>query len=332
MRVHTALALVLFGLLSGCGGGNEESGTRSAEDQGGCPRQLDLGEDFISASWSPVANKLAFSDRGVVSVLDTDTCEVAKVTEGYDFGWAPSGTKLVFQGDGGFFTANEDGSDVRQITVLSKSDSDYDGTPAWSPRGDLIAFQSHREPALHYESNSLAVVKPDGSGGRTILDLGAPGYSDEDFLHATDPAWSPDGRWLAWTECPGSPGLELCLVNLQGDARRFKIAGRVSISSVHDPSWSPDGKRIVFTLRYGEFRKYGPPGRLMLVAASGGIARPLLHKPPPPDSGGDFSPSWSADGRWIAFVRGGEFGYEIYLVRPDGTGLRRLTVAVPAAN
>jgi len=40
---------------------------------------------------------------------------------------------------------------------------------------------------------------------------------------------------------------------------------------------------------------------------------------------GAVTPAWSPDGDWIAFASNHEGNYDIYLIRPDGSGLRRLT-------
>ena len=39
----------------------------------------------------------------------------------------------------------------------------------------------------------------------------------------------------------------------------------------------------------------------------------------------DYQPKWSPDGKWIAFTSTRDGNYDIYLIRPDGTGLRNLT-------
>lgn len=43
------------------------------------------------------------------------------------------------------------------------------------------------------------------------------------------------------------------------------------------------------------------------------------------DEADDFAPAWSPDGDWIVFASDREKGYEIYVVRPDGSQQTRLT-------
>jgi TolB protein len=80
------------------------------------------------------------------------------------------------------------------------------------------------------------------------------------------------------------------------------------------PDWSPDGTTIV----------YSAGGSLWTVRPG---AKPKRLTRPPQPWQEDRSPQWSPDGRWIAFssTRTGFFDAELHLVRPDGTGLRRLT-------
>jgi WD40-like Beta Propeller Repeat len=83
---------------------------------------------------------------------------------------------------------------------------------------------------------------------------------------------------------------------------------RVLIESEHDdPSWSPDGTLLLL----GGFDG--------LALAEGGKA-PLE----PLGVSSAFSPEWSPDGDWIAFTDG-EGPHDLWVVRPDGTGLRQLT-------
>jgi TolB protein len=74
------------------------------------------------------------------------------------------------------------------------------------------------------------------------------------------------------------------------------------------------------------------PSAIWLIGADGSNEHQLTK--PPNEDEGDFQPDWSPDGHWIAFSRsddptegrgGTRYRHDIWLVRPDATGLRKLT-------
>lgn len=123
------------------------------------------------------------------------------------------------------------------------------------------------------------------------------------------PAWSPDGRRLAFTRRRGERS-PVWTMNLDGTGLRRLTQ---STETDQDPAWSPDGMTIAFTPIY--------PSAIWLIDADGSNERQLTM----PRGEGDFQPDWSPDGHWIAFSRATESGHDIHVVRSDGTGLRRLT-------
>lgn len=341
LDVRLPMALVLFGaLLSGCGGAtdatsSERSSQTSSPVVTGCPRDLKLGGEVgqdVAISWSPVADKLAVSSAGTISVLDTDTCEISKVSDGNEADWSPDGRKVVFSRYDGLFVANEDGTDVEQITVTSTDEAgagDEDRSPHWSPRGDLIAFV-HSETNRYEDRNlSLGVVRPNGSGRRLVLEKGS--FSDLGGpIPVVAPKWSPDGHRIMWMDWDG-----LSWITDRGERRSgVEIVPPVPPLAVIDYSLSPDGKLLALAIARNEKAKpdleesFRTRPRIWLVPGEGGRRQPLPLAPALPHS--DFSPSWSGDRRWIGFVRHdvdrrGLSRTEIYAVRPDGSDLHRLT-------
>jgi Tol biopolymer transport system component len=147
-------------------------------------------------------------------------------------------------------------------------------------------------------SNIIALwsVFPDGSG----LEFLGGGFN---------PRYSPSGRMVAYgcgTEYQAS-----CRRGVGIRIRRADGAGRpraITRNKWDDhPDWSPGGKRIVFT-RYPGGRLTAPQLRIY----QRGHSRPLTR---------GSKPAWSVKGE-IAFEQ--SFG-RIYVIRPDGTGLRRIT-------
>lgn len=94
------------------------------------------------------------------------------------------------------------------------------------------------------------------------------------------------------------------------------VALMAKIGACSSPSFSPDGKRMAFVSNMN-----GMP-QVWTVATDGGF--PVLVTAQDDPVG---FVTWSPDGAWLAFnvAPGGGFNEQIYIVRPDGTGLRRLT-------
>jgi WD40 repeat protein len=161
----------------------------------------------------------------------------------------------------------------------------------------------------------LFIASADGSDEHPL-----PGTTDVDY----DPAWSPDGGWIAFTsERNGS-----------ADLYRMKPDGagveRLTDSPAYDDqaAFSGDGQQIVFVTT-----RANGTADLWTLDVRTHHAKALTSGP-----GGDYRPSWSPDGSWIAFTsdRGTGLPFsrgrwealqrtEIYLVHPDGSGLRQLT-------
>ena len=94
------------------------------------------------------------------------------------------------------------------------------------------------------------------------------------------------------------------------------------------PSWSPDGKRIAFmSYRDGHVTNGRPMSEIYVMDANGDNPRNLTNDPP----GRDSHPSWSPDGKRIAFVSDRDRGrddphnLEIYVMDADGSNQQNLT-------
>ncbi|MGH9145022.1 MAG: TolB family protein, partial [Vicinamibacterales bacterium] len=122
----------------------------------------------------------------------------------------------------------------------------------------------------------------------------------------------------------------------EGSADLFRVHAdgtgleRLTVNPAYDDqaAFSPDGKQLVFVTT-----RNGGTADLWTMDLQTRRAKALTS-----GAGGDFRPNWSPDGKWIAFSsdRGSTmpFGYgrwehmqlaDLYLIHPDGTGLRRIT-------
>jgi dipeptidyl aminopeptidase/acylaminoacyl peptidase len=170
-------------------------------------------------------------------------------------------------------------------------------TPTDVP-GDSCLTPSCRE-------TRLGAVNP-----RTGRRLGPDPCDDPVECNDSSPAISPDGRSIAFTrgEYTQPPGrldfpdrFRLAVTGLGGRRVRFVA------ENGFDPAWAPSGRWIA----------YGNSDGLHRVTPDGRRSRRVLGMP-----GGSLD--WSSR-NLIAFVRQRGLRRDIYAVRPDGTGLRRLT-------
>ncbi len=105
---------------------------------------------------------------------------------------------------------------------------------------------------------------------------------------------------------------ELVLLDYDG-GNRFQLTQDKSIAL--SPSWSPDGSKIVFcTYRASD------DADLAVVDLDKRIIKGLVMR-----KGTDAAPSWSPDGKWIVFAGSMGSKTDLYLVRPDGGGMRNIT-------
>jgi Tol biopolymer transport system component len=132
------------------------------------------------------------------------------------------------------------------------------------------------------------------------------------------PAWSPDGRKLAFVSRRDGNS-EIYVMNADGSAQENLTRQPANDSQ---PSWSPDGRKIAFVSRRDG------NSEIYVMNADGSGKRNLTR-----DRATDDYPTWSPDGRRIAFLRDRQRRWYLYVVNADGSGLRRLTFGpTPTGN
>jgi TolB protein len=183
---------------------------------------------------------------------------------------------------------------------------------------------------LNQEQTRAAIltIKPDGSGKRWVTHPGRR------VVHLV-PDWSPDGRWIAFVRAKGkgpdssnpSDRPRIFRIHPNGGGRRDLSTSCTEPCLWHDdPTWSPNGRWIAFSAYLGEPRHLGNLEiDLMVMRADGTHVRHLTRHPDKAHA--DFAPQWAPNGKRLVFARysGRRDRTAIFTIRPDGSGVRRLT-------
>lgn len=196
------------------------------------------------------------------------------------------------------------------------------GSATRAPRNGRIVLQ-RLDPATG--KIRIYTVRPNGSGLRAITLPGAG--EDKDSL----PDWSPDGNRITFRRFfnLGQPNerTDVFVVNRDGTGLRNVTRGICTGDCLgdEDGAWSPDGRQIAFIRGIGPLPADGPPPvvGVFVMDADGSHVRQLTQLRPGSDTE-DHGPTWSPDGRRIAFMRSDKATdtSAIYTVNADGGGLR----------
>jgi hypothetical protein len=249
---------------------------------------------------SPGKNgKLVYQSGGDLAVSDTNAAtddEVFIVPNATEPSWSADGKRLVMgvpafgQTKPQIAVANANGSGFKVLTTTKNQES---GRASWAPDGTRIVFDRYNAAD---SLERIVTMKADGGG---ITPITSPAVGEFHFF----PAWSPDGRTIAFAVSIGAE-TDIQLVDPDGTDRRPFLSTSARESA---PAWSPDSTRIAYELDGGISAKPVAGGPAIVITSAG------------------ESPEWSPDGVWVLYqaariLPAGPATLGIYASRADGSG------------
>jgi Tol biopolymer transport system component len=232
-----------------------------------------------NASFSPDGAMIAFVSRGdndsVSQIWIKATLEGAPIqitfgaTDAVRPVWSPRGDQIVFEQRGhGIWSVPPSGGTVHRIIE--------DGRHASiSPDGSHLLFVRRRE---------LWIAGIDGASQHRL-----DGLPERFFPMQTPPAFSPDGRWIAFFNAEVGPLGDIWVIPANGGHPRRLTSDQAETRGL---VWSRNGKWIIFSsTRAGSFTLWRVP------VAGGGVPEPVTS-----GAGEDVAPTMSPDGKKLLYT------------------------------
>ncbi len=181
-------------------------------------------------AWAPDGNTMAITlSRGGdpdIYLIDRHGAITRRLTHtpGVDTSpaFSPNGQQIAFvsdrSGNPELYVMDTTGANVQRLTYGQWVDG-----PAWSPRGDLIAYERQRSQARY----DIYVIDPSGRNNRVVSEAGA---------RNENPTWSPDGRFIAYASDRDGGRSKICIMGADGGSPH--CVGDLSGDST-SPAWGP---------------------------------------------------------------------------------------------
>jgi dipeptidyl aminopeptidase/acylaminoacyl peptidase len=324
---------------------------------GGAPLRLTHGtrvfnqpRPLAQLRWSPDGTRLSFlgvaDGQPQVFVLDVSGGDARAVTASRQgvsaYEWSPDGTRV------GYLASDPPSEDEERrrkersfVIEADRQDrpprvwiQDVSGGPArpvtppghfvaaldWSPDGASVAYAAAPRPGYVGQFHTRIYRVP-AAGGEPRVMVDRPGMN-------TTPRHSPDGRWLAFISTGGRPemmsiwGLHLVPADGGDPAGIRSVAPETWVGEF---VWAPDSRSVVAVPNEGPSQRGARMFEVPLIRLwLDGRVEELAGGPV------NYSPSWSRDGRRLAFrsVDARNMG-DVYVLEPGGGSARKLTDVNP---
>ena len=246
--------------------------------------------------------------------------------------WSPDGKQIAFvstrEEKSQIFLISPFGGEAERLTESKTGVQSFQ----WSPDGKRIAFVAQQEMTPDEEKrqkdkDDAQVIDKNFKFSRIwTIDVQTKKASElvkSDYV-ATDPQWSPDGRWIAYTTTPTPKADDGSLTDIwlveTATGRQRKLVENDGPDNA--PRWSPDGRSIAYLTRDFKGGQLGQ-SRLTVIASEGGtpraVANNLEYQPGPA--------TWSRDGRTIYFNAPVRTTTQLFAVPAAGGEAKQITKA-----
>lgn len=224
-----------------------------------------------------------------VGCLDSTPCMVGSrllfemaypVTE---MSWSPNGQSLAFEGIGDgssdIFVTLDEGKTIENITKTQEPD---ESSPNWSPDGTRIAYAV----SSSMEGSKIMASSPDGTETEQIL---------QDIFEPIEFAWS-NHEWQAYSAFVSTRDSRFQIRVLDTDDSLYWLTPldeSKMLFSTANAAFSPDSNLLIYT---GGWLNNT---RIYLADLQTKTTQELF---PTEKTCNEFKPSWSPDGKWLAFI------------------------------
>ena len=253
--------------------------------EGQHPRELTVCGYCEGVSWSPDGSQIAVGRYGagqvnvwvvsaktgamrrITDCQPTSTCGAAGFVFAFQMEWSPDGRTIFFIRDSdhqgsiadALFTVRPDGSDLTELKVPDP------GIAYWSPDGRELAVNAANGVYIVDAAGTVReLTKLRGAGGiawspdsRDLAIAAAGGIytinaDGKRLTHLADrasgPAWSPNGKQLAYDGSVPKGVHGIWTINADGSGRRLIYKTRATV-----PMWSPNGSQLAFSSKEGTY-------------------------------------------------------------------------------
>lgn len=201
---------------------------------------------WVSVDVSPDGKTIAFDMMGDLYTMPIFGGKATRITDGMAYDthprYSPDGKSIVF-------TSDRSGSDnawimdleTEEFSQITKGINEWVQSAEWSPDGDYIVVTKGRR------NLKLFMYHKDGGGGFQLI-------SSPSSLKVIEPAFSPDGRYIYFSQRNGAWNYNAQLPQYQigvydrENGERSTVTSRYG--SAFTPTLSPDGKWMVYGSRY----------------------------------------------------------------------------------